>query len=71
MDKEKIGKLLRILLVEDNEHDARAFRRAFEKAEIPCEITHCLKAELNRDSAQCPDTFLSLREVLYKICSVG
>ncbi len=45
MDKEKTGKPLRILLVEDNEHDARAFRRAFEKAEIPCEITHCVKAE--------------------------
>ena len=45
MDKEKTGKLLRILLVEDNEHDARAFRRAFEKAGIPCKITHCVKAE--------------------------
>ena len=36
---------LRILLVEDNTHDAMAFRRAFKKSEVVNEITHCARAE--------------------------
>jgi PAS domain S-box-containing protein len=36
---------LRILLVEDNEHDRLAFRRAFEKSPVTCEITECTWAE--------------------------
>ncbi len=36
---------LRILLVEDNEHDSLAFRRAFRKSQVACEITECLRAE--------------------------
>jgi PAS domain S-box-containing protein len=36
---------LRILLVEDSEHDAVAFRRAFRKASAPCHITLCERAE--------------------------
>jgi signal transduction histidine kinase len=36
---------LRILLVEDSEHDALAFRRAFRKALAPCDITLCKRAE--------------------------
>ena len=36
---------LRILLVEDNTHDAMAFRRAFKKSQVANEITHCMRAE--------------------------
>jgi len=37
--------LLRILLVEDGEIDALAFRRALEGSDLSCEITHCYRAE--------------------------
>ena len=36
---------LHILLVEDNEHDRQAFRRAFRKSEVPVELTECVRAE--------------------------
>jgi PAS domain S-box-containing protein len=36
---------MRILLVEDNEHDRVAFRRALQKSHAPCEISECLRAE--------------------------
>jgi PAS domain S-box-containing protein len=36
---------LRILLVEDDEHDRIAFRRSFEKSLVACEITECILAE--------------------------
>jgi PAS domain S-box-containing protein len=36
---------IRILLVEDNEHDRLAFRRAFQKSDVECEITECVRAE--------------------------
>ncbi len=36
---------LMILLVEDEEHDALAFRRAFEKSDVPARITWCVRAE--------------------------
>jgi PAS domain S-box-containing protein len=36
---------LRILLVEDSEHDVVAFRRAFRKASAPCHIALCERAE--------------------------
>jgi len=36
---------IRILLVEDDEHDRTAFGRAFKKADIPAEITTCERAE--------------------------
>ncbi|MCP4538633.1 MAG: PAS domain S-box protein [Chloroflexi bacterium] len=36
---------LRILLVEDSEHDVMAFRRAFKKSQIFSEITHYVRAE--------------------------
>lgn len=36
---------LNVLLVEDNEHDRVAFRRAFTKSEVACQITECQKAE--------------------------
>lgn len=36
---------LRILLVEDSEHDRVAFRRSFKKSQVPCEITECEHAE--------------------------
>jgi len=36
---------LRILLVEDSEHDVLVFRRAFKRSQVPCEITHCMRAE--------------------------
>ena len=36
---------LHILLVEDNEHDRQAFRRAFRKSEVAVEFTECVRAE--------------------------
>lgn len=36
---------LRILLVEDDEHDRLSFRRAFENNQVTCEITECIRAE--------------------------
>jgi two-component system cell cycle sensor histidine kinase/response regulator CckA len=45
MDPSKRSSPLRILLVEDNEHDRVAFCRAFQKSEASCEITECVQAE--------------------------
>jgi len=45
MDAIKISSALRILLVEDDEHDRLTFRRAFQKSEVACEITECVRAE--------------------------
>ncbi len=36
---------LRVLLVEDDEHDVVAFRRASKRADVACEVTHCSRAE--------------------------
>jgi PAS domain S-box-containing protein len=36
---------LRIVLVEDDEHDVLAFRRAFQKSQVASEITHYVRAE--------------------------
>ncbi|MEJ2285811.1 MAG: response regulator [Desulfobacterales bacterium] len=36
---------LRVLLVEDNEHDSRAFERALNKADIDLDLTVCNRAE--------------------------
>src|SRR5204862_7715278 len=38
------AKSLHVLIVEDNEHDARAARRALEKS-LDARVTHCVKAE--------------------------
>jgi PAS domain S-box-containing protein len=38
-------KSLRILLVEDNEHDRLAFQRALRKSQASCAITECVRAE--------------------------
>ena len=45
MNSTKTSPPLRILLVEDKEFDTLAFRRAFQKSDVPCEITECLRAE--------------------------
>ena len=44
-EKPEALKILRILLIEDNEHDVLAFRRAFKKDAVACEITSCSRAE--------------------------
>ncbi|MBN1867578.1 response regulator [Candidatus Sumerlaeota bacterium] len=36
---------LRILLIEDDRDDALFVRKAFEKSQVPCELTHCFRAE--------------------------
>ena len=41
----KISSPLRILLVEDDEHDRLSFRRAFQKGQVACEITEYVRAE--------------------------
>ena len=38
-------KTLRILLIEDDEHDAMAFKRAFKKSAVPAKVTTCRQAE--------------------------
>jgi PAS domain S-box-containing protein len=45
MDSLKTSSPLRILLVEDDEHDRLAFRVAFKKSDVSCEITECIWAE--------------------------
>ena len=45
MNNNKAPQSLRILFVEDNEHDQAAFRRAVKKAPFVCEITACVRAE--------------------------
>ena len=45
MNSTKTSPSLRILLVEDKEFDILAFRRAFEKSDVSCEVTECGRAE--------------------------
>jgi PAS domain S-box-containing protein len=45
MNQIEISPPVRILLVEDDEHDTIAFHRAFEKSLVSCEITECIWAE--------------------------
>jgi CheY-like chemotaxis protein len=45
MDPQHTAPALRVLLVEDNEHDRLAFRRAFHKSQMAVEITACRRAE--------------------------
>ncbi len=45
MNSSKASSTLRILLVEDSEHDRFAFGRALQKARIKCDITECVRAE--------------------------
>ena len=40
-----ISTSLRVLLVEDDEHDRIAFRRALQKSQLAYEITECIRAE--------------------------
>ena len=45
MNSNKASSTLRILLVEDNEHDRFAFGRSLQKGRLCCEITECVRAE--------------------------
>jgi PAS domain S-box-containing protein len=45
MNPTETSSRLRILLIEDDEHDSIAFHRAFEKSSVACEITDCMLAE--------------------------
>jgi signal transduction histidine kinase len=45
MSPRDISTPLRVLLVEDDEHDRIAFGRAFRKSQLECEITECIRAE--------------------------
>jgi DNA-binding NarL/FixJ family response regulator len=45
MEPKETSSPLRVLLVEDDEHDRLAFRVAFKKSKVPCEITECTWAE--------------------------
>ena len=45
MDSNSTSTPLRILLVEDNEHDWLAFRRAFQKGQVSSEISRCVRAD--------------------------
>ncbi len=45
MEKNKIPPVLRILLVEDSDHDRLAFRRSFQKSLVSVEITEQVRAE--------------------------
>ena len=45
MNGNNLSTVLRILLVEDNEHDRRIFRRAMQNGHISTEIIDCVRAE--------------------------
>lgn len=45
VDLDQIPFPLRIMLVEDNEHDRVAFRRTLHKSELDCQITEYIRAE--------------------------
>ncbi len=45
MEQVKTSSPLRILLVEDDEHDRLAFRLAFEKSQVACEVTEYIRGE--------------------------
>jgi len=45
MDPTKTSAGLRIMLIEDAEHDRMAFRQAFEKRQASCQITEFERAE--------------------------
>jgi signal transduction histidine kinase len=45
MDQTDISTKLRVLLVEDDEHDRIAFRRALQRSQLECEVTECIRAE--------------------------
>tara|TARA_Y100000294_G_C8535487_1_gene328872 strand:- start:521 stop:1189 length:669 start_codon:yes stop_codon:yes gene_type:complete len=45
MNLNKTDSMLRILLVEDSEHDRNAFKRAFKKSQISYSITECERSE--------------------------
>jgi len=45
MNLGRTGSSLRILLVEDNEDDRLAFRRAFQGSRLACNITECMRGE--------------------------
>ena len=45
IDPSEEPSVLRVLLVEDSKHDARAIVRALDRSEPPCEVTHCIRAE--------------------------
>jgi signal transduction histidine kinase len=45
MDPVKTSSPLHILLVEDDEHDRLAFRLAFEKSQVACEVTQYIRGE--------------------------
>jgi len=45
MNPSRTSLSLRVLLVEDNEDDRLAFRRAFQGSQLACEITECIRGE--------------------------
>ncbi|MCP4345473.1 MAG: response regulator [Desulfobacterales bacterium] len=45
MEDNKMPPVLRILLVEDSDHDRLAFRRSFQKNPFSAEVTECVRAE--------------------------
>ncbi|MCP4639191.1 MAG: response regulator, partial [bacterium] len=47
--------MLRVLLVEDNKHDARAAVRAFAGSNPPCDVTHCVRAEHAAELLDAPE----------------
>ncbi|HPD45561.1 MAG TPA: PAS domain-containing protein [Anaerohalosphaeraceae bacterium] len=57
MNNQPFQQPLRILLVDDNPHDYAAFQRAFQKSDVPAQITHETSAEpaLQRLVAQSED----------------
>jgi len=58
MNESKPPEKMHILLVEDNEHDRAAFRRALSKSEIHCQLTECQKAEEALELLQsCAESF--------------
>ena len=56
-----------ILLIDDSEHDRQAFRRAFQKSDVPVEITECVRAEEAMDQLRKDDSLFDLVVTDYKL----
>jgi PAS domain S-box-containing protein len=62
---------LRILLVEDDENDRVAFRRALQKGQLPCEITECVRAEEALESLQAGPGQFDLVVIDYRLPGIS
>jgi two-component system sensor histidine kinase/response regulator len=71
MDSKNSPTPLRILLVEDSEHDWLAFRRAFQKSDVSCVITRYTQAEEALDRLEADAASFDLVVTDYKLPGIS